>query len=72
MPNINVGDRVTIFIDGKICSGIFVRYGGYAGLYEKRVYVQFENDIHKYYKKARFISLIKEYKLYIRNLLMSL
>ena len=49
------GDIVTIFIDGKICSGIFQRYGGYAGLYENRVYIQFEDDVHKYYKKEEIL-----------------
>lgn len=59
------GDIVTIFIDGKICSGIFQRYGGYAGLYENRVYIQFEDDVHKYYKKEEFIFLVKEYQSFL-------
>lgn len=69
MPILNEEERVNLIINGKVCSGIFIRYGGYAGLDEKRVYVKFKNDIHKYYKKAEFLSFYKEYKVYIRNLL---
>jgi poly(A) polymerase Pap1 len=65
------GDKVTVFLEGVVCSGVFKRYGRYIGLDEKRVHVKFiEKKVDMYYKKDEFLELLKEYKRYVRNLLL--
>ena len=65
MSNLKIGDSVNILFDfdtekEKVWTGIVIRYGGYAGLTDPRIYIKFDDDEHRYYRKERLEFLMNE------------